>query len=110
MGEAMAELFLAYQLALTSQSLTYRLVGLVHMNARKLASRTGVGTISLNHVQRADSIMFANHEVFHTVIRRSMNRTGTRFDRHVVTENRGHLLVVNGMMQGQILKICTQTI
>ena len=80
MWEAVAEFFLANKLAFTRQSVAHRLVGLVDMNTCKLTSSAGVGTVGLNHVQRADTVGFADHKVFHTVIRRSVNGAGTRLD------------------------------
>ncbi len=73
----MLEFLAVNQFAFPGQGLTDRIIGLVNMNAGKLARRTGIGAIRLHHVQRADAVGTPYHEIFHTMIGCSMDCAST---------------------------------
>ena len=66
--------------------------------AGELAGGGGVGTVGLNQVKGTDAIGLTRLEVFHAVVRRGMNGTGTGIGGHMIPENDRHLLVIERVL------------
>ena len=92
------------QFTFTLQRFRYRRIRFVDMNASKLASSVRVDTIRLYKVERFKVITVSDDEVIHTVIRRSMNRTGTRISGYVITQNNGYFTIEYWVFQLQQLQ------
>src|SRR5690554_1619238 len=96
---AVAEFLSPHQLTFTLQRGTNRLVSLVYVYTGKFASGFGVGAVGFHYVVGANAVGLAYFKVFHTVVRRGVNGTGTGVQGYMITQQHRHLLVVHRVVQ-----------